>query len=384
MAGFSRHASVDNSLKISVLVAPRLYSFPHNNRRLFTRGENFRYENLEVHSISIFNLAIINKIWVACAIFFALLRFSLSAAVRRCPVPEIIVNIPTPYIEAPLFFWKKIFCRRAKTLLIIPDIPSMVEAMNNRSTSSLKGRLVASMNRYAMKLASKFNSFVFLAEAMKEFFPFPVRYIVMEGIASPKENEESEAKNCNWESRQPKGEVKKILYTGTLASAFGIRDLLKAFRLADLEGVELHICGSGETADEIRQMAKEESRIIFHGLVDASEARRMQMEADLLVNPRTSSGEYTRFSFPSKILEYMLTGKPVVMHALPGIPKEYLKAAFIPQNESPQALAEEFKRIFALSDEERQTVGLKGKQLAEKKNPAQQTARILHLSASQN
>ena len=43
----------------------------------------------------------------------------------------------------------------------------------------------------------------------------------------------------------------------------------------------------------------------------------------LLINPRSSAGEFTKYSFPSKTMEYMLSGKPVIMYKLDGIPNEY-------------------------------------------------------------
>ena len=41
------------------------------------------------------------------------------------------------------------------------------------------------------------------------------------------------------------------------------------------------------------------------------------------MNPRSADAEYTKYSFPSKTIEYLATGVPVVMNRLPGIPEEY-------------------------------------------------------------
>ncbi|MBP3360682.1 MAG: hypothetical protein J6N52_07515 [Clostridia bacterium] len=43
----------------------------------------------------------------------------------------------------------------------------------------------------------------------------------------------------------------------------------------------------------------------------------------MLVNPRSATDEFTKYSFPSKTMEYMLSGTPVVMYKLAGIPDEY-------------------------------------------------------------
>ena len=61
------------------------------------------------------------------------------------------------------------------------------------------------------------------------------------------------------------------------------------------------------------------------GQVSLNEARALQKTADVLVNPRLNEGEYTKYSFPSKTMEYLSTGRPVVCYKLDGIPDEYDK-----------------------------------------------------------
>ena len=66
----------------------------------------------------------------------------------------------------------------------------------------------------------------------------------------------------------------------------------------------------------------------------------MQHKATILVNPRTSEGEFTKYSFPSKTMEYLLAGKSVVINRIPGIPEEYFNYVYTPKDESIEALAE--------------------------------------------
>ena len=87
--------------------------------------------------------------------------------------------------------------------------------------------------------------------------------------------------------------------------------------------VELWICGSGDAKDIIEDEAQKDSRIKYFGLVDSQTALKMQHQATILVNPRTSDGEYTKYSFPSKNMEYMVSGTPVLTTDLPGMPKEH-------------------------------------------------------------
>ena len=49
----------------------------------------------------------------------------------------------------------------------------------------------------------------------------------------------------------------------------------------------------------------------------------MQGEATVLINPRQNNGEYTKYSFPSKTIEYLASATPLIAYKLDGIPDEY-------------------------------------------------------------
>ena len=113
------------------------------------------------------------------------------------------------------------------------------------------------------------------------------------------------------------------MYSGALYYQFGIKNLLDAFTQIKDENYQLILCGSGDAEDEIKQLASKDNRIQFKGYLPYDEVLNLQSMATVLVNPRTPEGEYTKYSFPSKTMEYMASGVPVVMYRLPGIPTEY-------------------------------------------------------------
>ena len=55
---------------------------------------------------------------------------------------------------------------------------------------------------------------------------------------------------------------------------------------------------------------------------------KRETQATLLVNPRPPIGEWTSYSFPSKNMEYMASGTPLVAFDLPCIPEEYKQHFF--------------------------------------------------------
>ena len=148
---------------------------------------------------------------------------------------------------------------------------------------------------------------------------------------------------------------KTIVYTGTLATKYGVLDLVRAFRLLKDQDCNLIICGSGDADSEIKDYAAADSRIRFLGIVHNELAKTLQNEATVLVNPRKPEGEYTAYSFPSKTMEYLETGNIVVSYRLPGIPKEYEgKICFV---EDSSTLQNALQRALDMTFEERIKVG---------------------------
>ena len=70
-----------------------------------------------------------------------------------------------------------------------------------------------------------------------------------------------------------------------------------------------------------------------------SEISDLQTRCDVLINPRPAEGEYTKYSFPSKTMEYLLSGSKVVMHRLDGIGDEYYKYIRVIEEHTPEAMA---------------------------------------------
>ena len=76
-----------------------------------------------------------------------------------------------------------------------------------------------------------------------------------------------------------------------------------------------------------------------------------EMEATLLVNPRPTDEEYVRYSFPSKTMEYMSTGTPVLTTVLPGMPKEYHPYVYLLEDETAQGIAETLGSVLSQTED---------------------------------
>ncbi len=72
-----------------------------------------------------------------------------------------------------------------------------------------------------------------------------------------------------------------------------------------------------------------DKRIMLKGLLKREEVLRLQKSCMVLLNPRPSHHEYTKYIFQSKSLEYMSSGTPVITSRLPGIPKKYYDYVYL-------------------------------------------------------
>ncbi|HHV95142.1 MAG TPA: glycosyltransferase family 4 protein [Clostridiaceae bacterium] len=174
--------------------------------------------------------------------------------------------------------------------------------------------------------------------------------------------------------------MKTIVYTGKTNKEFGILELIEAFLLLNDADAHLHIYGGGNADKEIKQFAKENKKIKFFGTVDRETVLARQREAFVLVNPRSYKNEFTKYSFPSKTLEYLLAARPVVMHKLEGIPDDYNDFLFYFDSDNPGDMAKKLQEILTMDADFLEKIGKTGCQyVLEHKNEEKQGQVLIDL-----
>lgn len=247
-----------------------------------------------------------------------------------------------------------------KVVGIITDFPEMLSG---------KCGLKESLN---WKIIHNCTGYVLLTEAMAERVrPGAKPYLVIEGQVDSAMEEQSNCLENKWSGLN-------CVYAGGLHKKYGIETLVKAFILADVPNSLLHIYGDGDFAPELRQITNE--HIHYHGIVPNSEVVAAEIASTLLINPRPTTEEFVKYSFPSKNMEYMASGTPVLTTKLPGMPEEYKGYVYIFDDATVQGMAKTIREVLSLP-----TKGLyrKGKAAKEfvlnEKNNICQAHKILQL-----
>lgn len=252
----------------------------------------------------------------------------------------------------------------------IGDLPGKYGVLSLEKINSLIGRIkVTIADAVSELILKKFNCYVFFTKHMANVLNAEKKsFIISEGIYDIPETKND---NINEDLTE-----KIIFYAGTLRMSFGIAHLLNAFALIDSPEYRLYIAGDGEGAQLVNKYAENDRRIKYLGFIDPSEVDEMQRKSTVMVNPRIAGNyEYVKYSFPSKTLEALASGKPYIAHRLPCDPPEYENYIQYVRDDSDKALAEKIVEICSLSESERIKIGEKSKKFIQKEKNSDVTAR---------
>lgn len=170
-----------------------------------------------------------------------------------------------------------------------------------------------------------------------------------------------------------------FMYSGSLTELKGIPLLLAGFERARGEHLRLWIAGGGPLQAQVEAAAARDPRIRFWGSLPHAEVTRVYGQVDVFVNPHSIRHTSARYLFPSKLLEYLAFGRPVITTAsTPEVQDEYGGVAQVMEGDDPAELGALMEGLGALSPLERRELGERSRAfVAERKTWTQQGRRML-------
>lgn len=248
---------------------------------------------------------------------------------------------------------------RKKCVGIVTDLPRDIGASKSLSKK---------INEF---FQNKYDGYIILTEEMNNIINIKKKpSIVMEGLVDSKEisNNSIVAQYDN----------KVIMYAGGLYEKYGVKTMIKAFMKINDKNTELHLYGTGDLDEYIKSIKDE--RIKFFEVVQNNIIVQEEKKVTLLINPRFSEAEYTKYSFPSKNMEYMVSGTPVLTTKLPGMPKEYYDYIYLIEDESENGMMDSIITVLNLPRKELIEKGKNAKDFVLKyKNNNVQAKKIIEL-----
>lgn len=253
---------------------------------------------------------------------------------------------------------------RIKCVGIITDVPC-----HRPDSEKPKKR-----ERFNLWLMQQFDRYLLLTEQMNQLVnPKGKPYIVMEGHV--------DAKMAHRDNKlEDKARKKVCLYAGSLRRVYGIENLVLGFIAADAPDAELHIYGNGDFEKRLEELAAQYPSVKYRGIAPNEQIVEEEIRATLLINPRPTDADYTKYSFPSKNMEYMATGTPVLTTCLPGMPNEYRQYVYLLEDESATGICEALRKLLLKDVAELHEKGKLAKEFVlSAKNNVQQARNLLRI-----
>ena len=245
---------------------------------------------------------------------FAIVRV-LRELIRVGKSDDLAIITHTLYFQSIVAarIYKKLFKKNTVIVSLVPDLPDY-STSEKLSYSKLNSGLFNIYKKISESMKGKVDGYVCFSELQMEKLDSKKPYIVMEGFSIDSVGDLN-ARSLNNPSRRV------YFYAGNLKNDSGVLNFAKAFIGANIGNSELVICGEGEQKKLIEELKCPRIRLL--GVLPKDKVLELEMKAYALINPRPVEENYAKYSFPSKLLEYMSTGTPVITTHLLSIPREY-------------------------------------------------------------
>lgn len=310
--------------------------------------------NIKYNYVLTINLPIVKNILVFVIAFFKAIFWALRGGRKDKIAICDVLNLSST--SAALLACK---LTRTKVVAIVTDLPNLM--IGCARDAGLQGGI---HNKLTSMLMSNYDGYILLTEQMNQVVNiYDKPYLIMEGLVDVN----MAAADNLFEN---KSHEKILIYAGSIYEKYGVKKLIDAFMRLQGDDLRLHIYGHGEMAKDMPHYMKLDKRIVYYGIVPNKQVIEKELEATLLINPRSSVEEFAKYSFPSKNMEYMVSGTPLLTTPLPGMPKEYYPFVYVFNDETVEGFHQTLKMLLSKPKEELHEFGGQAKQfvLAHKSN----------------
>jgi glycosyltransferase involved in cell wall biosynthesis len=323
-------------LQVSLLSVWPVSNFPSNPRVVF-RSAPFATKGVLGECLGFVNLVGLKHL----TRFLQCLTRGTRVLRRSRPTVLLVHGVHSP------FLWYAALSRRALGLTIVviltdpPGVALPTDPLAVRLLKWLDVRLV----RWALRWT---DAVIALTSDLARDFAPGKPALVMDGIG----RFESDAEHVRKDRSRP-----TVVYAGSLRTSYGVARLVDAVSGLTDPPATLEVYGNGELAGWVSEVAAEQTQIKLPRLLSREDLLRAYRSADLLVQPRPTNQSFVRYSFPSKIIEYMASGTPVLTTRLVGMTDEYNPYVYWIDDDSPAGIRKALRDVLQLPEDERLTKG---------------------------
>jgi len=220
-------------------------------------------------------------------------------------------------------------------------------------------------------LLPRFDALVVVNGAIIDDFAPRSRYVCVEGGILPEMAAEAHLEGAR------KSNCFSVVFAGRMKAANGVDVMLQAIAQLKGEHYRFVFAGDGPLAEAVWRAASEDSRIEYHGCLKVSDLLPIYKQADVLINMRLTKALRTRYFFPSKLMELLASGTPVISTCPAQVEEEFGDFLFPLKHETPEGLAAAIRKVETAGLEIRREMGKRARAfMLEHKTWQAQTGRI--------
>ena len=204
-----------------------------------------------------------------------------------------------------------------------------------------------SFTEYLLSHCSNYSGYIALTKALNKIYnPSSRPSYILEGIV-----EENEGSSLEENAK------KYFFFGGALMPKYGVFNLIKAFKNLNDENVDLLICGHHGDKNKLRAEIGKNQNIKFLGLLPVNKVLEYERKSLAMINPRPFSEDLDRFSIPSKTLEYMSAGRPVISVKNTILKEKFPDEIIWVDSYEVHDLEAGLKQVLSMSEKERAKLG---------------------------
>lgn len=360
-----------NGCRVDLISSLPISTFPSGRKAFVKLSRPVRPNGSEWVLLPFINVLVLKHLTRFVSCFWFTTRWLISTAYTGRKV-ILLYGTNSAHMYAALLA-TRLF--RVPVVTLVSDPPSVALPGEGSFVRSIRHADVWLLKRGLRAM----DGVISLTRQLAEVFAPSVPAIVVEGVLSSQDV----ARFVALPQLKPQGTGGMadftVLYAGGIEASYGVALLLEAFSRLEGAHCRLWVCGKGHLAVDVERAAREDPRITYWGFLPQEEVLAKVSQATVLVNARPSHQSFTEFSFPSKTLEYMASGRPTITTRLPGIPHEYFPYLHGLEDETPAGLATLLAVLRDTPQEELDRFGDRARAfVTETKNEESQGSRIRH------
>ena len=358
----------ENDCDLTIINVPRVRTYPNYPKIFIPKKKRMWLGSIPRTDVGRINLSLFSYItsWFGC---YSVLRKELK---KNKNEPYILVTFNSNLYTCLPMLLAKVMHKNVTLCNVVGDLHGSY-GLHNR-TPGLKGFMIRVVERLQDPIGKKLDTFVFLTKDMAGAMGVADKpNCIVEGLYNMKPQEDTPS--CAEDEN-----AKIVFYAGTMCKEYGLDHLLRAFSMIENPDYQLWLAGIGDTVPLIEEYANKDFRIKYLGYITPQEVAERQNRATALISPRTSELEFVKYSFASKTMECLASGKPYIAHKLPCDPPEYAQHIQYAADDSDEALRDKMVEVCELSQSQRKKIGEDARNfIATQKNPRVMCRRIVDM-----